>query len=135
MRDPCNRVTSGTQSQDARPIQKQPWPLAMWGVFLVTLGEVIYLAGVLFGAVHRLLGGKILVVSQGLLWWSGLPVVGGIILSALDLIFFTPKRRGDTEVSFEPVNSPDLTVVLTAFNGELSIAQSVLDFKSHPRVR
>src|SRR5260370_42595790 len=45
------------------------------------------------------------------------------------------KRRGDSEVKFEPPASPDLTVVLTAFNDELSIAQSVLDFKSHPRVR
>jgi len=106
----------------------------MWGVLLFTLGQAIYLTGVLLGAFNRLFGG-IRVLSQELLWWSGLPVVFGLILVALDLVFLIRKRRGDADITFEPPTSTDLTVVLTAFNDELSIAQSVLDFKSHPRVR
>jgi len=105
----------------------------MWGVLLFTLGQAIYLTGVLLGAFNRLFGG-IRVLSQELLWWSGLPVVLGLILVALDLVFLIRKRRGDLDITFEPPASTDLTVVLTAFNDELSIAQSVLDFKSHPRV-
>ncbi len=105
----------------------------MWGVLLFTLGQAIYLTGVLLGAFNRLFGG-IRVLSQELLWWSGLPVVLGLILVALDLVFLIRKRRGDVDITFEPPASTDLTVVLTAFNDELSIAQSVLDFKSHPRV-
>jgi glycosyltransferase involved in cell wall biosynthesis len=106
----------------------------MWGVLFFALGQSIYLTGVLLGAFNRMVGG-VLVLSQNLLWWSGLPVVLGLTLAALDLIFLTHRRRCDGEVMFEPPASIDLTVVLTAFNDELSIAQSVLDFKSHPRVR
>jgi glycosyltransferase involved in cell wall biosynthesis len=106
----------------------------MWGVILFTLGQTIYLAGVLLGAFNHFAGG-VLVISQELLWWSGMPVVLGLTLSALDLIFLIDKRRGNVEIKFDPPASSDLTVVLTAFNDELSIAQSVLDFKTHPRVR
>jgi glycosyltransferase involved in cell wall biosynthesis len=106
----------------------------MWGVILFTLGQTIYLAGVILGALNHFAGG-VLVISQKLLWWSGTPVVLGLALSALDLIYLANKRRGNVEIKFDPPASSDLTVVLTAFNDELSIAQSVLDFKTHPRVR
>jgi|SRR3984893_4131761 len=135
MPDSVDQLPSGTQSESAHPIETDLWPLAMWGILLFTLGQGIYLVGVILGAIHRLFGGKVLTLSQGFLWWSGLPVVVGITLGALDLIFLTPKRRGDEEMFFEPVPFADLTVVLTAFNDELSIAESVLDFRSHPRVR
>lgn len=115
-------------------IHSRCWPLAMWGVILFGLGQAAFLSGVLLGAVHRL-SGQFLVVSQALLWWSGVPVVAAFGLFALDVIFLTPRRRGEDEVTFDPPASTDLTVVLTAYNDELSIAQSVLDFKSHPCVR
>lgn len=122
-------AASGAQAYSVRASSKavpaiQPhWkPLAMWGAVLFMLGQATYLAG-------------LLLVSRTLLWWSGVPVVAGFILFAIDLTLLAPKRRGGAEVKFDPPASTDLTVVLTAFNDELSIAQSVLDFKSHPRVR
>ena len=130
-----NPLTEPTQRQDLTHNHEQFWPLALWGVLLFISGQVIYLCGVLLGAIHRLFGGEVLVLSQALLWWSGLPVIIGFILFLLDLALLTPRRRSDGEVMADPPSSSDVTVVLTAFNDELSIAQSVLDFKSHPRVR
>src|ERR1700687_280302 len=116
MPDSLHRLPSRTQSESAHRIKTELWPLAMWGILLFTLGQVIYLMGVMLGAIHRLFGGKVLTLSQGFLWWSGLPVVVGITLSALDLIFLTPKRRGGEEMFFEAVPFTDLTVGLTAVN-------------------
>jgi glycosyltransferase involved in cell wall biosynthesis len=70
----------------------------------------------------------ILLMTTGLLFWTG------IALAAIDCFILLPKKRTRELVLFEPVNNEKLTVVLTAFNDELSIGQAVSDFLCHPKV-
>jgi glycosyltransferase involved in cell wall biosynthesis len=72
----------------------------------------------------------------GILWASGLPTTIGIALIALDLAFLLPlKRRVERYSSPQLPDSPLITVALTAYNDELSIAAAVRDFRSHPKVK
>jgi glycosyltransferase involved in cell wall biosynthesis len=71
-----------------------------------------------------------------LLWISGLPSTIGIVLIAVDLAAYFPrKRRGVRHVSLPLRDKPLITVALTAYNDELSIALAVRDFLSHPLVK
>jgi glycosyltransferase involved in cell wall biosynthesis len=53
----------------------------------------------------------------------------------VELAFQLPKKRAHRRVVKEPVLNRDLTVVLTAYNDELSIGLAVSDFLNHPLVR
>jgi glycosyltransferase involved in cell wall biosynthesis len=71
-----------------------------------------------------------------LLWISGFPTTIGIILITVDLGFLFPlKRRRDPYASLPLSCQPFITVALTAYNDELSIAAAVGDFLSHPKVK
>jgi glycosyltransferase involved in cell wall biosynthesis len=52
-----------------------------------------------------------------------------------NLVFIQPKRKSNKQVRYEPVIKNQLTVVLTAYNDELSIKDAVLDFIVHPLVK
>jgi hypothetical protein len=67
-------------------------------------------------------------VVTGLLLWSG----GALCL--VDCFVLLPKKRAREQVLVEPVLNRKLTVVLTAFNDELSIGEAVRDFLEHPNV-
>ncbi|MRS01852.1 glycosyltransferase [bacterium] len=69
-----------------------------------------------------------------IVWYSGIPVVAGVILIASDLFFFLPKKRIQREIHWVPPNNSKLTVALTAYNDEESIGFAVKDFISHPKV-
>lgn len=58
-----------------------------------------------------------------------------IIYFIFNLIYIQPKIKLLKTVQYEPIISPELTVVLTAYNDELSIRDAVLDFKNHPKVK
>jgi glycosyltransferase involved in cell wall biosynthesis len=68
-------------------------------------------------------------------WWSGAPVMAGALLAAIDLFILLPRKRVENDVRFGAPANSFVTVVLTAFNDELSIGQAVDDFLRHPRVR
>jgi glycosyltransferase involved in cell wall biosynthesis len=71
-----------------------------------------------------------------LLWISGVPTTIGIILIAVDLGAYLPlKRRGVRKVMPPLPEKPVITVVLTAYNDELSISSAVRDFLAHPQVK
>jgi len=103
----------------------------------------LYFSAIFLSIVRLLLLQRHLFVDLivDLLWASGLPTTIGIILIAFDLAFLLPlKRRGDryySPVCNSPVfeGSPFITVALTAYNDELSIATAVHDFLSHPAVK
>jgi hypothetical protein len=59
----------------------------------------------------------------------------GAALSAIDLFVLLPVKRRERAVVWDPPANPSLTVVLTAYNDEASIADAVRDFASHPAVR
>jgi glycosyltransferase involved in cell wall biosynthesis len=58
-----------------------------------------------------------------------------VIYFIFNLIFIQPKIKLHKTVHYEPITNPELTVVLTAYNDELSIRDAVLDFKNHPNVK
>jgi len=103
----------------------------------------LYFSAIFLSIVRLLLLQRHLFVDliADLLWASGLPTTIGIILIALDLTFLLPlKRRGDrysSPLCNSPVfaDPPFITVALTAYNDELSIATAVHDFLSHPAVK
>jgi hypothetical protein len=118
-------------------------PLCFWGIWALLIGLTLYFSAIALSIVRLLLLQRQLFVDliANVLWASGLPTTIGVILIALDLAFLLPaKRRGDRYYS--PLyNSPAftdppfITVALTAYNDELSIASAVHDFLSHPRVK
>lgn len=62
-------------------------------------------------------------------------ILFGAALCAIDCFVLLPGKRVSEEVPFHPVANLNLTVVLTAYNDELSIGEAVKDFLKHPLVR
>jgi len=99
---------------------------------------MLYFSAILLSIVRLLLLQRHLFVDLigNILWASGFPTTLGIILIALDLAFLLPlKRRGDRYSAALSVDPPLVTVTLTAYNDEASIATAVQDFLSHPTVK
>jgi glycosyltransferase involved in cell wall biosynthesis len=103
----------------------------------------LYFSAIFLSIIRLLLLQRHLFVDliAGLLWASGLPTTIGIILIALDLAFLLPLKRSADRYYSPLANAPVLTdppfitVALTAYNDELSIATAVRDFLSHPQVK
>jgi glycosyltransferase involved in cell wall biosynthesis len=109
----------------------------MYGTLSFGLGLVLYFAGVTMVVPRYLLGlnAALLPVTEWLVWYSGIPIVAGVALALVDIVFLLRTKRDRGEVRFDSVDQVPVTVALTAYNDELSIASSVQDFLSHPRVR
>lgn len=111
-------------------------PCLLYGVVLFLLGFAVYLAGATavliaapwLGGDALRLGHAVLTASAGLIWFA-------IGLSAFDLFLLLPYKRRKIESEPDYPRIRDLTVVLTAYNDELSIGQAVDDFRRHPNVR
>ncbi|QWV95114.1 glycosyltransferase family 2 protein [Geomonas oryzisoli] len=113
------------------------FPAFLYGLLIAGLGLGVYLTGVLLGVFRLLLqvDGQWLWVVDRIVWYSGIPVVAGLILILCDLFVLLPYKRGSRVVRWAPSKELSLTVVLTAFNDELSIGHAVEDFAAHPLVR
>ena len=113
------------------------FPAFLYGVLIACAGLFVYLSGVAIGFIRIFLDphGHWLPVADRIIWYSGMPVVAGLILILFDLFVLLPGKRARREIRWDPVANPDLTVVLTAYNDEPSIGSAVEDFRSHPRVR
>lgn len=111
-------------------------PILMYGVVAFCLGIAMYLIGVLLVFPRYLLGLHALLdpVAEWLVWYSGVPIVVGIGMALLDLLYYHGRQKPDVPVRYAPVQRQRVTVALTAYNDEDSIAASVLDFASHPMV-
>ena len=109
----------------------------MYGMLLVCAGLGMYLFGVILVLPRYLLGlDRVLrPVSEWILWYSGAPVMVGLALSMADLFLLFPAKRPHTGVRNDPVQDRRVTVALTAYNDEESIAEAVRDFAEHPLVR
>jgi hypothetical protein len=132
-------VTSGSLARsDSTPLVKVTAPrLCLLGALLIFCGFAFYLAGVLFAAprVALGLGPTFRAINEAVVWYSGVPVFFGISLVLLDLFVFAPHNREGRRVAFEVPANRRLTVVLTAFNDDASIADAVKDFASHPLIQ
>lgn len=111
--------------------------LLLYGGLLVCLGMSVYVTCVALAPCVRLIAGHSTVhaVIGRILWWSGAPVAIGMVLAVIDIIVLLPRKRRSNFVHFRAPENCSLTVVLTAFDDELSIGQAVEDFLHHPRVR
>jgi hypothetical protein len=113
------------------------FPALMYGLLLAGLGFTVYFLGVMLRFVGLVVDphGQLLSVIRGMIWCSGMPVVAGLILILFDLFVLLPRKRTRVDVAWDPPATLDLTVVLTAYNDELSIRPAVEDFVQHPRVK
>jgi uncharacterized glyoxalase superfamily protein PhnB len=112
-------------------------PLLMFGVLSFCFGVAAYLFGVLLVFPRYLLGLNAVLepISLWIVWYSGLPIVAGAALAAADLTFLLERKRPAARVRYDPPENRFVTVALTAYNDELSIAAAVEDFLAHPLVR
>ena len=111
--------------------------LALYGIIFSIMGITSYLIGVLLAIPRRLFFDSdfALHLNEALVWYSGIPVLLGLTLILLDLFVLFPKKRKNEYILYEPSQPKTVTVVLTAYNDEDSIAHSVKDFQSHPLVK
>jgi Glycosyl transferase family 2 len=119
------------------PFRSHP-PLLMYGILCVSLGVAMYLLGVVFTLPRHLLGNGawLIAVNEWIVWYSGLPLMLGLLLSAVDLLVLLGGRRSArAEVRYDAVAERDLVVALTAYEDEDSIGEAVRDFRGHPSVR
>ena len=119
----------------AKPAAVHP-PLLLYGVLIFCIGLSGYLFGVLLVFPRYLLGlnGVLEPVSEWIVWYSGMPTVAGVVLALADLLLFLDRKRPDVPVRYLPLATRKVTVALTAYNDEESIADAVRDFRSHPLV-
>src|ERR1043166_225004 len=110
---------------------------ALYGFLLVSLALATYVLGVGLGPVRWLFldapGFRHFI--EALIWYSGIPLVTGTLLIAWDLFRNVTRLRQAKSVRNDPIPNRSLTVTLTAYNDERSIAGAVKDFLSHALVR
>jgi hypothetical protein len=111
-------------------------PFLLYGALLFFIGISGFLLGVLLVFPRYLLGLHDLLdpVASWLVWYSGVPVVAGLLLVALDLLVLLRRKKPNVPVRNEPPANRKVTVALTAYNDQDSIAESVRDFLAHPLV-
>jgi hypothetical protein len=112
-------------------------PLLMYAMLLFCLGIVLYLFGVALVVPRYLFGldRALHPVSAAFVWYSGIPVTLGVGLGLLDLFVLLSRKRVDEPIRSDPLPDRHVTVALTAYNDELSIAAAVQDFLASPFVR
>ena len=132
-------VVAGTDRHRSRKFafHLQRIPLLLYGVLFLCFGISTYLFGVLLVLPRYLLAldAVLLPISEWIVWYSGVPIVAGLVLALTDLFFLLDRRRRPGGVRCDLLTNPHVTVALTAYNDEDSISRAVWDFRSHPLVR
>lgn len=111
-------------------------PYLLYGIYFFCLGVILYLLGVSLVLPRYLIGPYWLLtsISEWLVWYSGLPIVLGLILALLDVLFLFDRKRSVGSLRDDSISNKRVTVALTAYNDEESIGAAVADFRSHPSV-
>jgi len=112
-------------------------PFLLYGILLLCFGIALYLFGVLLVVPRYLFGlNKILLpMDEAIVWYSGIPVLLGLVFALIDLLILFPGKRRKVLMRYDPAPGAMVTVVLTAYDDEASIGLAVKDFLCHPRVR
>jgi len=112
-------------------------PFFYWGLWSLFIGLGTYFGAILLSIVRLALFQQNLFVGliTKLLWISGFPTTIGIILITVDLAAYFPRKRRIHHVSPPLRGKPLISVALTAYDDELSIATAVRDFLTHPMVK
>lgn len=110
-------------------------PFSLIGFVSVVLGFATFLIGSLLGLLNAIFlrSEYLRQVNEHVVWYSAAPVAAGLIAFAIDLRKVAQKRSV-RQFQNSPVQHVSMTVVLTAYNDELSIALAVQDFLAHPSV-
>ncbi|MCU1422414.1 MAG: hypothetical protein JWN36_2065 [Microbacteriaceae bacterium] len=122
-------IAPESQADSAR---RSVFPLAMWGVLLFLFGVFVFALTSLVNLPIRIIVPAASPVFREIVWLSGVPIVLGVVLILCDFLFFYRARRAGHQLSQAAVDRSSVTVVLTAYNDELSIADAVADFLSNP---
>ena len=132
-RGEAGKVAHGDRTNAAAP---RHLPLLLYGALCFVFGIVMYMAGVLLVFPRYLLNlhAALDPVAEALVWYSGVPILLGATLALIDLLFLLERKKPTAPVRFTPVRRRRVTVALTAYNDEESIAGAVDDFLSHPLV-
>jgi hypothetical protein len=111
-------------------------PLLMYGLLLISFGFAMYLSGVLLGPLRILLRLDFILrgFNEWIVWYSGVPMLLGLLLVFIDLFLFFPGKRQSSGIMYDPIPDKTVTVALTAYDDEESIAATVKDFLGHPNV-
>ena len=120
----------------ARRPSRRHMPLLLYGMLSFCFGSLMYLFGVVLVFPRYLLGLNAWLdpVSEWIVWYSGIPIVAGTALALVDLLFFLDRKRPDQPVRYRPLRDQSVTVALTAYDDEASIAEAIHDFRAHPAV-
>jgi len=129
-------LTTGQEKNPADPSDARTTWCALYGFLLVSLALSAYLVGVALGPVRWLFLNPPFFrrLNEDLIWYSGIPLVAGIMLIGWDLFRNVRRTRHLKSVQHDRLDHGRLTVVLTAYNDERSIGDAVRDFRAHPRV-
>ena len=121
----------------APPTGLVTFPALMYGLLLNAVGFTLYFFSVVlrFATLFFDPQNYLLPLIERTIWYSGMPVAVGLILILFDLFVLLPRKRTRLTVRWDPLANTDLTVVLTAYNDEPSIAMAVEDFRRHPKVK
>lgn len=136
-----NSQLRGVNPDNAPPTALPPpsrhVPLLLYGALLFCIGTIMYLAGVLMALPRVLLGlnAYLYEANQWIVWYSGVPITLGIGLALIDILILFNRKRLGTPLRNDPVARRSVTVALTAYDDEDSIADAVADFQAHPDVR
>ena len=107
---------------------------ALFGTVLVAFGMTTFVLGALLGVFRLLVGDPewLRRVNEIIVWYSAMPVVVGLMGIAYDVLVTVRSKRGHKHLRSDVIPCSDMTVVLTAYNDELSIYQAVMDFRACP---
>lgn len=138
--DPDRQAAILHELATPRPDRRRPnprhVPLLLYGVLLFCFGISTFLFGVLLVFPRYLLGLNrvLLPANEWIVWYSGVPIVIGIAFALTDLLIYFDHKKPDVPVRYQPLADRRVTVALTAYNDEDSIADAVTDFLSHALV-
>lgn len=116
---------------------KRKTHLVLIGTVLITFGFSAYILGAILGLFRALLmlDPHLRQYIEIIVWYSALPIIIGAGFISIDLITIVRNKRNAKTLINTAFENPSITVVLTAYNDELSIGESVCDFISHPLVK
>ena len=110
--------------------------MLMWGVICICIAGSVYFLGVLLAVPRIIIGSSTLLsLNEWIVWYSGVPLIIGLILAGIDLFVLLAGKQGqEPGVRFDPIGANTVLVLLTAYNDEMSIAAAVDDFRANPLV-
>lgn len=112
--------------------------LIYWGLLCWLCGIAMYTLGIVLSMVRLILwlDDPLRTWVVYMLWYSGIPTTLGLALMLADALIVLPyRRRIERREDATAIANPSITVVLTAYNDELSIAGAVRDFCAQPAVK